>query len=110
MGSWSRQISHFPIGYFVHQSVKHWLCTTDDLNAMYKAHNPLKGKMQLWCEGRKPMEELETPKPKRRKLCQREEKESLVEEISHELKEKNEENYGSVPFMGTYDSYWCSFK
>ena len=83
----------FSIGYFGHQSVKHWLCTTDDLNAMYKAHNPLKGKMQLWCEGRKPMEELETPKPKRRKLCQREEKESLVEEISHELKEKNEENY-----------------
>lgn len=44
----------FSVGYYEgRQSTKYWLCTPDDLDAMYRMYNKHPGKeVSLWCEGR----------------------------------------------------------
>ena len=79
----------FSIGYFSHHNKKHYLCNADDLKVMYEDH--FKKDIYLWCDARQKVDESGTPKSKRRKLSQREEKESFVDEIVHELKEKNDD-------------------
>ena len=50
------------------------------------------------CECEDKDEEPGPPKSKRRKMSQREEKESMVDEIVQELKEKNDENYSETQY------------
>ena len=63
--------------------------------------------INLWCESRERDEELDLPRSKHQKMSKREEKESMVDEIVQELKEKSGKSL--VPFVGTYDYYWCTF-
>lgn len=87
------QTTTFSIGYFAgRQSAKYWICTDEDLSAMYtNCHND---EIMLWCDGRS--DDGEAPKNKRRKtgegfLSKREEKEQKVDDLTEELKDLNKD-------------------
>ena len=86
----------FPVGYYGQHNKKLELCTAEDLESMYSV--PLKRVVNLWCECGDKDEESGLPKSKRRKMSQREEKESIVDEIVQELKEKNDESFSDAQY------------
>ena len=89
----------FTVGYYGQHNKKFVLGTVEDLESMYAFHSiPLKRVVNLWCECEDKDEEPGPPKSKRRKMSQREEKESMVDEIVQELKEKNDENYSEAQY------------
>ena len=82
----------FTVGYYDgSQQAKVWLCTTDDLNAMYSKH-PNGGSLSLWCDGKA------DPKRKREvdsSTTYRHQKEEEAEAIYKELREKHSSMYDS---------------
>jgi len=98
----------FSVGFYDgRQSTKRWVCTAEDLSAMYRAHKDHPEKeIRLWCDGRKADEEddcnetLRNPKRKKTSeppLTRREEKESQIDDLVAELREKNTTHELSEP-------------
>ena len=83
------QITKFAVGYF-QQSTKHWICSEEDLNALYTTNDK---QIILWCDGREEDHIESTPRSsKKRKKSEerttkREEKEQRVEDLAIELQE-----------------------
>ena len=77
----------FSVGYFEgRQSTKYWICTEQDLNAMY---NHCHSEIMLWCDGCSADEPAaKRPRPEGITTKQ-EEKEAKVEALAKELKERN---------------------
>jgi len=98
----------FSVGFYDgRQSTKRWVCTAEDLSAMYRAHKDHPEKeIRLWCDGRKADEEddcnetLRNPKRKKTSeppLTRREEEESQIDDLVAELREKNTTHELSEP-------------
>ena len=86
----------FAIGYFNgKQSTKYWLCTREDLAAMYDSHTNEPGKcIRLWCDGKSRVDHVDKQASKRKKVSEesktrREVKEDKVADLAKELREKN---------------------
>jgi hypothetical protein len=86
----------FSIGYFYgKQSTKYWLCTKEDITAMYDSYASQPEKdIRLWCHGKSDVDFVDKQAPKRKKIAEdtrtrREEKEDRVAHLAKELKEKN---------------------
>ena len=86
------QTTKFAVGYF-QQSIKHWICSQEDLDALYTTKDK---QLVLWCDGRLSEEHFDsesTPRSsKKRKKSEerttkREEKEQRVEDLAVELQE-----------------------
>lgn len=110
MGEFEGQIPttpDFQIGYYLgKQSAKYWLTTQADLDSMYTSmQKGKKGNILLWCDGNQAdVGDTSTLLSKNRKrkgspefpVSKRKQRESEVEEIVSELKEKHESKY-SLP-------------
>ena len=87
----------FDVGYFDgQQHSKVWLCSNDDLQAMYAKYP--KGEITLWCEDLV-SEEISAARGKRKRdepvtgVSKRQEKEDEVEAVFKELKDKHSNKF-----------------
>ena len=81
------QSTAFSVGYFEgRQSTKYWICTEQDSNAMYNhCHNEI----MLWCDGHITDEPTAKRPRSEGASTKREEKETKVDILATELKERN---------------------